>query len=93
MLGNIVRIKGNEFKPKVFGKAEYKIRVGYPKIDNWQEFSDVQSSIKPDKIIKQALNSQTHLLKQYRLSLGESLLRYCRQKRLVSYTDYFFVSE
>ena len=42
----IVRIKGNEFSPKVFSNDTFTIRVGYPEKEIWKIFENVT----PDKI-------------------------------------------
>lgn len=36
-----LRIKGRNFRPKVFGKGPYTIRIGDPDLDQWQEYRDV----------------------------------------------------
>jgi len=41
----IVRIKGNEFVPKVFSKDKFIIRVGYPEKDLFKEISDIDPGI------------------------------------------------
>jgi alkaline phosphatase D len=43
----MVRIKGNEFEPKVFSPDLFTIRVGYPEQDMWKEFKDVGTSSGP----------------------------------------------
>jgi hypothetical protein len=40
----MVRIKGNQFQPKVFGDGIYKIRLGYPEPNNWKEIVDIDSN-------------------------------------------------
>jgi len=42
----IVRIKGNEFSPKVFSNDTFTIRIGYPENDTWKTFENV----KPDPV-------------------------------------------
>jgi hypothetical protein len=41
---SIVRIKGNNFSPKVFSNDSYTIRIGYPETDKWKELKDVKAS-------------------------------------------------
>lgn len=41
----IVRIKGNEFSPKVFSNDTFTIRVGYPEKDKWK----IIENVKPDQ--------------------------------------------
>jgi hypothetical protein len=39
----IVRIRGNEFDPKVFSNDTFFIRVGYPEQDLWKVFNDIKA--------------------------------------------------
>ena len=39
----IVRIKGNEFSPKVFSDDTFTIRIGYPEKDIWKKFENIKS--------------------------------------------------
>jgi alkaline phosphatase D len=38
-----LRIKGQKFRPPVFEKGKYTVRVGEPDLDRWQEFKGVKS--------------------------------------------------
>ena len=38
----ILRIKGATYQPKVLTKGSYKVRVGNPETDTWQEKSGVK---------------------------------------------------
>lgn len=42
----ILRIRGNEFIPKVFSNDIYKIRIGYPEKALYKEFSDIEPVMK-----------------------------------------------
>lgn len=44
----MVRIRGNEFEPKVFSDGKYKIRLGYPESNNWKEIVDINSKSKSE---------------------------------------------
>ncbi len=37
-----LRIKGNEFSPKVFSDSLYTVRLGYPEEDNWKIIDNVK---------------------------------------------------
>lgn len=41
----IVRIKGNQFTPKVFSTDSYKIKIGYPENSLYKEYIDIEPSI------------------------------------------------
>jgi len=44
----MVRIKGNEFTPKVFSDGKYKIKLGYPESNNRKEIVDIDSKSKSE---------------------------------------------
>jgi hypothetical protein len=39
-----VRMKGNNFSPKVFSQEKYTIRVGYPEQGNWKQLDHLTGS-------------------------------------------------
>ena len=45
----MVRIKGNEFSPKVFSGGLYTIRVGYPEHDNWKTIENLEGLSNKDE--------------------------------------------
>jgi alkaline phosphatase D len=45
----MVRIKGNEFSPKVFSGGHYTIRVGYPEHDNWKTIENLAALSSKDE--------------------------------------------
>jgi hypothetical protein len=49
----IVRIRGNEFSPKVFSGDPYSIRVGYPENEKWQNIKNVKPLDKKDQEVKE----------------------------------------
>lgn len=42
----IIRINGNEFRPKVFSNDQYSIKIGYPEKDVYKELSDITPVLK-----------------------------------------------
>jgi hypothetical protein len=44
----MVRIKGNEFNPRVFEKGTYTIDIGYPEKNIWKKFDNLTGSDKKD---------------------------------------------
>jgi alkaline phosphatase D len=49
----MVRIKGNEFSPKVFSGGLYTLRVGYPEQDNWQTIENLEGLSSKDEEVLQ----------------------------------------
>jgi hypothetical protein len=43
---SIVRIKGNNFSPKVFSEGSYTVKIGYPETENWKELKNVKATTK-----------------------------------------------
>jgi alkaline phosphatase D len=41
----IVRIKGNEFAPKVFSEDDFTIRIGYPETDEWKVYENIKAQL------------------------------------------------